>query len=188
MGIMANKKEKTAPTWSDVKSQLISFEKSNLIALVKDLYASNADNKNFLHARLEIGVDVLQPYKFIIERWISPDLYKGHNYSISKAKKPISDYNKAAGRPEGVAELAIFYCENAISFSNEFGVDDDSYYSALCLMFVQALDAVMLLPKNQREDFIDRLHDVMMSARDFGWGVYDECKEEWKKAGLELDD
>ena len=185
---MANNKDSTDPTWSDVKAKLITFESSTLIALVHDLYSSSADNKNFLHARFGIGADILQPYKSIIERWLCPDLYKGQSYSISKAKKPISDYKKAAGRPEGMTDLAICYCENAISFINEFGVDDENYYSALCLMFVRALDTVMLLPKTQREEFLDRLHDVMTSAQEFGWGVYTECNEEWKKAGLDLDD
>ena len=36
--------------------------------------------------------------------------------SISKAKKAITDYKKAIGRPDGMAELSIFYCEEAFGF------------------------------------------------------------------------
>ena len=65
-----------------------------------------------------------KPYKIIIDRWLRPDVYKHQEYSVSKAKKPISDYKKASGLPEGVAELTVYYCEQAISFSHEVGLDD----------------------------------------------------------------
>ena len=57
---------------------------------------------------------MLKPYKTIIERWLWPDVYKNQEYSVSKAKKPITDYKKASGLPEGVAELTVYYCERAI--------------------------------------------------------------------------
>jgi hypothetical protein len=40
---------------------------------------------------------------------------KGQTISVSKAKKAIADYKKAIGRPEGMAELSIFYREEALS-------------------------------------------------------------------------
>ena len=55
---------------------------------------------------------MLKPYKIIIDRWLRPDVYKHQEYSVSKAKKPISDYKKASGLPEGVAELTVYYCEH----------------------------------------------------------------------------
>ena len=60
--------------------------------------------------------DQLRPFKAIISRWISPDLMKGEPISVSKAKKAIADYKKANGRPAGMAELSIFYCEEAFGF------------------------------------------------------------------------
>ncbi len=31
-------------------------------------------------------------------------------------ESPIGDYKKAIGRPDGMAELSIFYCEEALGF------------------------------------------------------------------------
>jgi hypothetical protein len=56
------------------------------------------------------------PGNLLIERWLWPDVYKNQKYSVSKAKKPITDYKKASGLPEGVAELTVYYCEQAIGF------------------------------------------------------------------------
>jgi hypothetical protein len=94
--------DKSAATWSDVKAKLGDFDCAGLLGLVQDLYTTSKDNQNFLHARFGL---VHKPYKTIIERWLRPDVYKNQEYSVSKAKKPITDYKKASGLPEGVAEL-----------------------------------------------------------------------------------
>jgi hypothetical protein len=44
-------KDKPAATWSNVKAQLVDFDRAGLLGLVQDLYASSKDNRNFLHAR-----------------------------------------------------------------------------------------------------------------------------------------
>ena len=35
---------------------------------------------------------------------------------VAKAKKALADYKKAIGRPEGLAELSVYYCEEAFTF------------------------------------------------------------------------
>ena len=180
-------KDKSAATWSDVKAKLGDFDRASLLGLVQDLYTTSKDNQNFLHARLGLGCDVLKPYKTIIERWLWPDVYKSQEYSVSKAKKPIADYKKASGLPEGVAELTVYYCEQAIGFSNGVGVDDEGYYYALVRMFEQALKTVMALPERGAESFLDRLQDVRASGQVLGWGVGDAFNDLWQRAGLEFD-
>ena len=81
--------EKKSPTWSDVKARLAEFNRTNLLALVNDLYCASKDNQAFLHARFDLGADALRPYKIRIERWLSPDLRKNQNVSASKAKRAI---------------------------------------------------------------------------------------------------
>ena len=180
-------KDKSAATWSDVKAKLGDFDRAGLLGLVQDLYTTSKDNQNFLHARLGLGCDVLNRYKTIIERWLWADVYKNQEYSVSKAKKPITDYKKASGLPEGMAELTVYYCEQAIGFSNGVGLDDEGYYDALVRMFQQALKTVMALPETRRESFLDRLQDVRASGQRIGWGVGDAFNDLWQRAGLEFD-
>jgi hypothetical protein len=180
-------KGKSAATWSDVKAKLGDFDRAGLLGLVQDLYTTSKDNQNFLHARLGLGCDVLKPYKTIIERWLWPDVYKNQKYSVSKAKKPITDYKKASGLPGGMAELTVYYCEQAIGFSNGVGLDDEGYYDALVRMFEQGLKIVMALSETRRESFLDRLQDVRASGQGIGWGVGDAFNELWQRAGMEFD-
>jgi len=87
--------KKNTPSWSDVKTKLVDFDRAGLLGLLQNLYAANKDNQAFLHARLSLGDDVLKPYKVIIDRWLWPDVFKNQDTSVAKAKKPIADYKKA---------------------------------------------------------------------------------------------
>ena len=182
---MTTKKGK--PGWRDVKGALVDFDRAGLLALVQDMYAASKDNQVFLHARLGLGADALEPYRVVIERWLCPDVYKNQDYSVAKAKKPIADYKKAIGLPAGLAELMVFYCEQATGFSAEFGLDGDAYYGALVRMFEQALTMVAGLPEPQRATFLERLDVVRVMGQNVGWGVGEEFDVLWRCAGLETD-
>jgi hypothetical protein len=129
---------------------LSDFDRAGLLGLLHDLYAASKDNQTFLHARFGLGNDLLKPYKVSIDRWLWPDLFKNQDTSVAKAKKAIADYKKALGQPEELAELMVFYCERAAGFSNDVGLQDESYFIAMVRMFEQALKAIGVLPEEQR--------------------------------------
>ncbi len=166
-------------TWSDLKAELAHFDRNGLLALLKDLHALRPENRAFLAARLGVGSTPLAPFKKVISRWICPDLMKGQDVSVSKAKKAIADYRKAIGRPEGLAELCIFYCEEATQLVGDCGIDDEAYYSALVRMFEQALTRTIELPAAERDTMLTRLDAVRGSLRGVGWGVSDDLNEIW---------
>jgi hypothetical protein len=169
--------KKNSASWSDVKTRLADFDRAGLLGLLQDLYSANKDNQAFLHARLSLGDDVLKPYKVTIDRWLWPDVFKNQDTSVAKAKKPIADYKKAIGQAEGLAELMVFYCERAAGFSNELGMDNDGYYSALVRMFEQALKTIASLADVQRQPLWDRLDNVRRTSHNFGYGVGDEMDD-----------
>jgi hypothetical protein len=171
---MAGKPKKAAPGWSDVKARLAEFDRAGLLGLVQDLYAASKDNQAFLHTRFDLGDDVLDLYKATIDRWLWPDVYRNQNFSVSKAKKAISDYKKASGHPEGLAELMVFFCERGAGFCREFGVDDEAFMAALVRMFEQALKQVAALPEDQRGAMLDRLDRVSVVSDALGYGVADD--------------
>jgi hypothetical protein len=173
---MAAKPKKDAPSWSDVKARLAEFDRAGLLGLVQDLYAASKDNQAFLHTRFGLGGDVLDPYKAAIDRWLWPNVYRNQNFSVSKAKKAIADYKKASGRPEGLAELMVFFCERGAGFCREFGVEDEAFMVALVRMFEQALKQVAALPKEQRDAMLDRLDRVSVVSDALGYGVADDME------------
>jgi hypothetical protein len=169
----------TSPTWNDVKTELLDFDRAGLRRLVQDLYTASKDNQAFLHARLGVGRDQLKPFKSSISRWISPDLMKGQSVSVSKAKKAIADYKKAIGRPDGIAELSIFYCEEAVGFLESCGMDDEKYIVALIRMYGRSLEIVSGLPAAERSAYLERLGSLRSRGRNAGWRIEEEFDSRW---------
>ena len=77
---MARRQSKSQPTWTDVRSKLASLNRTGLLGLIQDLYAAHKDNQTFLHARFDLGEDVLKPYKETIDRWLWPDVLPETGY------------------------------------------------------------------------------------------------------------
>ena len=92
---------------TDLKRQLVDLDRPALLGLIQYLYAASKNKQVFLHARFALSEDVLKPYKATIDRWVCPDVMRNQDISVAKAKKAISDYKKAIGRPEGRAEYGF---------------------------------------------------------------------------------
>lgn len=179
-----SRKPKSQPTWSEVKAKLVDFDRSGLLGLVQDMYATSKDNQSFLHVRLNLGFDILKPYKTTIDRWLWPDLFRNQDISVAKAKKAIADYKKAMGLPEGLAELTVFYCERAAGFSDDVTLQDEDYFDALVLMFEHAAKQVKSLPTEQHDVFASRLNIACQHCRNLGYGVYDDVRDILAKYGF----
>ena len=171
---MTKRSPRTQPKWADVKAKLASLDKIGLIGLVQDLYAAHKDNQTFLHTRFALGEDVLEPYKETLDRWLWPDRLRNHDVSVAKAKQAISGYRKAVGEPAGLAELMVYFCENAAGFSNDVGYQDEGYFNALVNMFEQAIRITRQLSAGDCDALIVRLGRVRTISHNLGYGVGDD--------------
>lgn len=171
---MTKRSPRTQPKWADVKAKLASLDKIGLIGLVQDLYAAHKDNQTFLHTRFGLGEDVLEPYKETLDRWLWPDPLRNQDVSVAKAKQAISSYRKAVGEPAGLAELMVYFCENAAGFSNDVGYQDEGYFNALVNMFEQAIRITRQLSAGDRDALIVRLDRVRTISHNLGYGVGDD--------------
>ena len=176
------KRRTNKPTWSDVKSALANLDQKQLLALLSDLYRYSRDNQAFLRARFGIGVDPLAPYKETIEECMYPDVFKDKPIQISKAKRAISSYTKAAGDPVGEAELMVFFVECGNRFTLEYGDIDEGFYDALNRMYQRSIKKVLRLPEEHRRKFQDRLKDIMESSSGIGWGYHDMLCDDYYDA------
>ena len=171
---MTKRQAKPAPTWTDVKARLALLPHASLLDLVRDLYTAHNDTRIFLHARFAIGDNVLAPYKETIQRWLSPDIFRRQDTSVSKAKQALADYRKAVGDDAGSAELMVFYCEQGVWFCKEYGNDDEVYFNSLVRVFAQAAGLAAKMPDRIGKGLFDRLDKVREISRQFGYGVGEE--------------
>ena len=170
---MNQRQSKSQPRWTDVKAKLTSFDRTALLGLIQDLYGAHKDNQAFLHARFGLGEDPLEPYKETLDQWLWPDAFTRQVPSVLKAKQAISDYKKAVGEPTGLAELIVFYCEQAAGFASDLGYQDEGYLNALVRMFEQALIIATTLPASGRDALVARLDRVRTISHKCGYGVGD---------------
>ena len=171
---MTRRHPRSQPTWTDVKAKLAGLDRTNLMGLVQDLYAAHKDNQTFLHTRFGLGEDMLRPYKETIDRWLWPDAFSRQVPSVLKAKQAICNYKKAVGDPAGLADLMVFYCEQASGFASDLGYQDESYLNALMRMFEQALATANTLPTDTRDALIARLDRVRTVGHQCAYGVGDD--------------
>lgn len=168
---MGKRPAKSKPTWADVKTNLASFDRAALLGVLQDLYAADEGNRAFLHARFGLGEDLLQAYKKTVDRWLWPNVFRGQQTSVSRAKRAITKYKKALGDPVGLAELLVFYCERAAGFCQDVDHRDTAYLDALVRTFEQALKAMANLTGKVQNRFLVRLDRVRSIGRQFGNGV-----------------
>ena len=168
---MGKRLAKSKPTWADVKTNLASFDRAALLAVLQDLYAADECNRDYLHARFGLGEDPLRPYKKTMDRCLWPNVFRGQQPSVSGAIGAISKYKKALGDPLGLAELLVFYCERAVGFCENVGHRDTVYLDALVRSFGQALKATSNLTDQVQNDFLSRLDRVRTIGRQLGNGV-----------------
>ncbi len=92
---------------------------------------------------------------------------------------------KASGQPEGLAELMVFYCEQAEGFSSDGGLQDEVYFDALVRMFERALKTIDSLTQVQRQPLWERLDTVRSSGHNFGYGVGDDMDDLFAEYGAD---
>ena len=177
----AAKKRKSQPAWGDLKRALAGFDRAGLLGLVQDLYALNKTNRSFLHTRFALDADTLASYKQRIHNALFPDWNKP--VRIAEAKKAISEYRKAIGRPEGLLDPHVFWCETASGFSMEYGYADEGYFDALIRQFEAAIRSLTTVNGATRRAAVDRLVGVR-DRTDVGYGVRDEMNALLERAGL----
>ena len=181
---MAKLQPKSRPTWADVKRNLAGFDRAALLSLVQDLYAAHKDDQAFLHSRFGLCEDAPEPYKKTMDRWLWPAVSRRQETSVAKAKQAVSDYKRALGDAEGLAELMVFYCERAAGFSRDVSHDDAAYFDALVRMFEQALKTTTTLTANVRSGLLARLDRVRSMSHEFGYGVGDDMDVLLSEFGL----
>jgi hypothetical protein len=166
---------KTPGGWSAVRQHLATWSPPDLLALVKDLYDTTAENRDFIQARCQAeagGGEILEKYRRKIVAQFFPARGDG-KLKLGEARKAIRDYRKATGNLPGTAELLLTYVENGAKFTHEYGDIDERFYSSV----ESALDELATLLRGAAREiypqFRDRLASVEQMTDGIGWGFHD---------------
>lgn len=164
-------------SWRSVRAVLNKVSHRDLLGLVGDLYALRKENQDFLNARFLRDPSTLAAYKEIIEHCISPAEPWKSPVKISRARKAISDYRKAIGNPEGLAELMIFYVECGVSFIRDFDYINEVFCSSLVTVFSDGMKMLSQCDRDAVDKLLPRFEEAVHSTPDFGWGLYESLSD-----------
>ena len=167
-------------SWSRLKPQLQRLEKDELVQLLRDLYALNADNKVFLTTRFLAATpeEVAEPYRKIIRQVFNPGRSGFPSLEIGVARKALNDFKKACADPLAVIDFMLYYVEQGVICTNTYGDIHASFYSSLLSVYRNATE---LVAKTDDPDVIElfhpRFHDIIRDTGQIGWGFHDGILE-----------
>lgn len=163
------------PTWSHLKPHLLRLEKGELLALLRDLYGLNADNKAFLATRLLPATSdaIAEPYRKAISQVFNPE--RGHpSLQLSVARKALNDFKKACKDPLLVIDLMLFYVEEGVTCTMTYGDIDAPFYASLLAVYRSAAQMVSEIDDPAQADaFQPRFHAIIRNTPMIGWGFED---------------
>lgn len=170
-----------APTWSQLKAKLAPLSQPELLDIVRDLYKLNADNKVFLSSHLQMGggETLSEPYRRAIKNQFSPD--RGFpKLNLRAARKALNDFKKASADPKAVADLMIYYVEQGVACTREYGDIHEGFYTSLESVFSEAIN--LIKKTNNVElfaEFYPRLERIVKKTSGIGWGFHDYLHDEF---------
>jgi hypothetical protein len=156
---------------------LAKHDRVALLGVIGELYALNAQNRDFLEARFIPSDIALNRYKKVIYEALYPDVMSSDPVNFREARKVIADYKKALGEPRGLAELTVYAAECGNQFTCDYGDIDGAFYDSLIRMFGSAAKIISMLDAKEAKPFIVRLRVIVEKAEGIGWGYFDSISD-----------
>jgi hypothetical protein len=165
--------------WTVVKQQLQDWDATQLTSLIKDLYETDAENRQFIQARCKAGKEreeggavILKTYRQKITKQFFPKTGEAM-LNLAEARKNIRDYRRATGSIPGTAELLMTYVENGARFTREYGDIDEEFYDSVESVLEELAKLFRSEAPELYPQFSARLTKLEQITDGVGWGFHD---------------
>ncbi len=161
-------------TVTTLKKNLKTLSNDDLVQYIVDLYKKDKFVKDYFDIEFsknnQNDLEIFNKYKNTIEHEFFPT--RGHGKArISKPKKAISEYKKISNNQTHIAELMIFYVENGVQFTFEYGDINDQFYTSMGKMYEDALKHIK--EHGLKDAFRFRCKKIVTDTVNMGWGFHD---------------
>ena len=159
---------------TDLKKELKTLDKDQLITLIADLYKKNKAAQEYLDFYVQPNErERFEKYRAKVVEAFFPK--RGYQLRLREGKKALSDFQKLEPAAELVADLLLVYVETGVRFTNEYGDIDEAFYAGLENMYAKSL-ALMQQGKLLAQ-FATRTAQVVRDTSGIGWGFHDYLAE-----------
>ncbi|HET8753215.1 MAG TPA: DUF6155 family protein [Salinimicrobium sp.] len=150
-----------------MKAELKKLDKKNLIALIADLYKKNNSVKEFLD--FYVNPNQKEAHKKYREKILEAFYPKrGDALKLKDGKKAISDFKKLDPSPELLIDLMLFFVENGVQYTNDFGDINEAFYISMEKNYQKTLS--LMEKEDLLKKFKDRAHRIVVESENTGWG------------------
>lgn len=164
---------------TELKNQLNTMEKNELIALIVKLYKNDKMCRNILDAEFG-GEEVQAALLANAKKQLYDIFFSKASLSLRNAKAVLSGFKKTAKNKEDYFDFELYYVELGTAYTNEYGDVNEAFYSNLISAFTDFCNNVK---QYCQADFLhsvrSRLERLYNEACGIGWGYGDEIGEEY---------
>jgi len=156
----------------ELKKHLEELTKKELINEISFLFKMDPFSKDYLSSKFSQGSEhsLLEKYKQQVKNEFYPQ--RGEpKLRLSIAKKAVSEFKKISKSQADISDIMLFYVENGIEFTCDYGDIDEKFYSSMESMFENALKFIQ--KHDLGKDFNTRCKKIADDTDRIGWGFHD---------------
>ena len=163
-------------TIQKLKAHLANKSQKELAREIVDLYQQFSVVKDFYMLQMsEDGAnDILAKHRMIIKDEFLPRRSFG-NARLSVARKAVMDFKKLSGINTHLIDLALYYVEVGVQYTNTYGDINEPFYNSMESMFTQAMKWMKQLKIS--DQFQQRAEQICEDTDGIGWGFHDRLCE-----------
>lgn len=155
---------------TDLKKELKTLDKDQLVALIADLYKKNKAAREYLDFYVQPNErELFEKYRTKVVEAFFPK--RGYQLRLREARQALSDFQKLEPAAEQVADLLLVYVETGVQFTNTYGDIDEAFYTSLENAYAKAL--ALLRQEQLLPQFAARTAQIVRDTRGTGWGFHD---------------
>jgi len=159
-------------TNAQIKKAIQGCERDEFIELILEVAQSCPQAREYLTLRFtENQDDILEKYKQKVKDEFFPKRGFGR-LNLREAKKAISDFRKISPDRMMVVDIMLFYVENCVAFTSEYGDINESFYNSAVSVYSDVVKEINSIGAAAYEKFSARLEAAANHAC-HGWGFYD---------------
>lgn len=87
-------------------------------------------------------------------------------------EKAVSEFKKFTKSQNDIADIMMFYVENGVDFTCDYGDIDERFYNSMEFMFESTLKFIQ--KHNLGKDFHARCKKIIDDTEGVGWGFHDQ--------------
>lgn len=136
--------------------------------------------KQYYQVRLNTDQEqpILDVYKKRVKNEFFPERGFGHA-RLSIARKPIIEYKRIATNSINLVDLMLYYVEQGVKYTLEYGDIDEPFYNSMESMYYNALE--LIAKDDLCEHFNSRCQKILNDTSGIGWGFHDTLDDLYKE-------